>query len=179
MLKARSRRTSAEKKDGRSAARPQTETVSALQRLADASPAVSRLKRLGLVSASMQRQTHGVRQFAGGVLQLMKKPQAANQKLQNIINSLFKGAPAGGNRVGDGSAMAAANQEAIGGEKVGGRDHVKKLDSILNGLENLMDRHDNPRSPFTLSDADYATTEMLFRACNEAQVGHYDGDKYP
>jgi hypothetical protein len=184
MLKARSTRSSDEKTDGRSAARPQIESASALQRLADGSPVVSRLQRLGALYAPMQRHTHGVQQFAGGVLQRMNKPAAENQKLKNIIDALFKNRPAGGNKIGDGSAMAAANEEAIAkanGRKmqVGDADHIKKLDSILNGLENLMDRHENPRSPFRLSDEDYATAEMLFEACSDAQVGDYDGDRYP
>jgi hypothetical protein len=136
---------------------------------------VSRLQSLGALSAPMQRQVNGVQQFKRGVLQLMDKPAAENQKLKNIVNSLFKGAPAGGDRIGDGSAMAAANQEANGGEKVGGRDHVKKLQSIINGLNKLLDRDENPRSPFRLSDDDYNVAVDLVDACEDALAGVYQG----
>ena len=90
-------------------------------------------------------------QLVSNVAQLQPKPQFANQKLKNYANALFKNWPAGGRQVGDGSALAACHWEFLGRDKVNGADHQDKCRKILNGVENLLDKDQNPRSPFNLA----------------------------
>ncbi len=109
------------------------------------------------------------------VMQLQLKPIVANPKLQNIVNALFKAAPAGGAAIGDGSALAACAFEKGGGAKVGGCDHIKKCQDLLNGVSNLLDKHENDRSPFRLSPEDYEAALDLEEDLKDALDGTYAG----
>lgn len=154
---------------------------STLQRLADASDAVARLKSLAALAPArqanpLQRRSNGLMHGAQ-LLQRMPKPVVENERLGNVVNSLFKGAPARGRKIGDGSAMAAANAEVTGAVRgrVGGRDHVKKMDNTLGALNNILSKHYNRRSDFRLSAKDVATAKRLRRACMAAKAGTYRG----
>ena len=109
------------------------------------------------------------------VAQRMAKPAVTDGKLANIVNALFKGAPAGGSVIGDGSAFAACSHEVGGGAKVGGRNHEGKIQDIQRGLEKLQSKHNNTSSPVELSDADLAVVATLLTACEQALGGTYTG----
>ncbi len=123
-----------------------------------------RSDQTGPVSA-LQRASH--------VTQLQPKPQFAYQLLQNYANALFKNRPAGGRPVGDGSALAACHWEFHGLPKVNGADHQEKCDQILNGVERLLDKHENPRSPVNLSADDHTKAMDLEDDLNDALEGQY------
>ena len=105
----------------------------------------------------------------------MAKPAVTDGKLVNIVNALFKGAPAGGSVIGDGSAFAACSHEVGGGAKIGGRNHEGKITDIQKGLEKLQSKHNNPNSPVELSEADLAVVATLLTACTQALEGTYTG----
>lgn len=114
-------------------------------------------------------------QMESAVTQLQPKPVVANRRLANYVNALFKEAPVGGAQIGDGSAMAACAHEVNGGARVGGRDHIQKCREMLNGIRNLLDKDENPRSPFQLSDADYEVAANLEEDLEDALDGTYAG----
>ena len=66
-----------------------------------------------------------------------KKPEVENQKLNNIVNDLYKGQD-NPNHVGNGTTMDAVRNEIITGEPTFGRWHTQKLTDSLNGLNNLL-----------------------------------------
>jgi hypothetical protein len=107
----------------------------------------------------------------------MPKPTGiTDEKLQNIVNALFRDRPAGGAQVGDGSAMAALNHELTNpGARVGGRSHAMKIAETIGALENMKSKHDNPRSPYRLEPADLNIVTDLLAACRKAQRGEYTG----
>jgi hypothetical protein len=66
-------------------------------------------------------------------------PQVDNARLQNIVNALFHGV-GNENLIGDGSAMAAANHEALGGAQVEGRNHIASTTQLRSSLKNFLTR---------------------------------------
>jgi hypothetical protein len=107
----------------------------------------------------------------------MPKPTGiADAKLQNIVDALFRERPAGGAQIGDGSAMAALNHELTNpGARVGGRSHATKIAETIGALEKLKSKHDSPRSPYRLEQADLNIVVDLLAACRKAQRGEYTG----
>nr|WP_234795994.1 hypothetical protein [Mycobacteroides chelonae] len=68
------------------------------------------------------------------------KPVVENQKLQNIIDNLYKGVD-NPSRVGDGTTMDALKFELDNpGSQVGGRSHLIKSQETVNGLNKLLNR---------------------------------------
>ena len=157
---------------------------SLFQRLADSSAAVARLQALSAQVApvqrsalqdALQRRAAPMWQPAALKLQLMPKPQANNEKLANHINNLFRGAPARGRKIGDGSAMAACTHELKTGKPVGGRFHRQKIEDTRRGLQKLRQNHYDRGTKFHLTKADLKTVKTLMRACTEALAGKYNG----
>ncbi len=69
----------------------------------------------------------------------------ADQKLQNIINNLYKGTP-NPDRVGNSTTMDAIKEEMRTGQPVGGTfDSIKGAESAK-GLQNWLQR--NPNAPY-------------------------------
>ncbi|MFE7773970.1 polymorphic toxin-type HINT domain-containing protein [Streptomyces sp. NPDC057445] len=113
------------------------------------------------------------------------KPTAEHRKLQNIINTLYKGVGSP-DQIGDGSAMAAADHEAKGGPKVEGRDHVQKAKEMRDSLKNfLTDTEWKPRKggrkePLIRTPEDERLARTLIQALDDAIEGKYKGYKnYP
>ncbi|MFD7442914.1 polymorphic toxin-type HINT domain-containing protein [Streptomyces sp. NPDC059909] len=113
------------------------------------------------------------------------KPTAEHRKLQNIINTLYKGVGSP-DQIGDGSAMAAADYEAKGGPKVEGRDHVQKAKEMRDSLKNfLTDTEWKPRKggrkePLIRTPEDERLARTLIKALDDAIEGKYKGYKnYP
>jgi hypothetical protein len=109
------------------------------------------------------------------VFQLQVKPVVVDQKLKNIVNALFKAAPAGGAAIGDGSALAACTHEVGGGAQVGGCDHIQKCQDLLNGVTKLIGKHNNAQSPVNLSPADLLAATKLEQDLKDAIAGTYAG----
>ncbi len=57
-----------------------------------------------------------------------------NQKLKNLFGELYRE----GAVIGDGSAMAAANEQFKTGKLVGGRDHIIKIKERIKNLKNIL-----------------------------------------
>lgn len=122
-------------------------------------------------------------QLMRGVLQLQEKPKVSGNskdsvKLSNLVNSLFKEAPAGGAKIGDGSALAACNHEYKGGDLVGGADHQEKCRQVLNGIENLIKRTENPnviKGDNQLTPEDLVIAKSLQADLKKALKGDYEG----
>ncbi len=120
-----------------------------------------------------------------GIFQLQAKPVVTgvskdSVKLSNLVNSLFKAAPAGGAVIGDGSALAACSHEHNGGEKVGGADHQVKCQQVLNGINNLITRAGNQTvidAGNQLSDDDYNIAVALKTDLEAALAGTYEQDE--
>ena len=67
------------------------------------------------------------------------KPVAANEKLKNIINNLYKG-QSNPNRIGNGTTMDAIRSELATGKPTGGKYHSQKGQESIQGLRNLLDK---------------------------------------
>ncbi|MGW1883987.1 polymorphic toxin-type HINT domain-containing protein [Streptomyces sp. NPDC001970] len=113
------------------------------------------------------------------------KPTAEHRKLQNIINTLYKGVGSP-DQIGDGSAMAAADYEARGGPKVEGRDHVQKAKEMRDSLKNFLTdtewkpRKGGRREPLIRTPEDEQLARTLIKALDDAIEGKYKGYKnYP
>lgn len=111
-------------------------------------------------------------------------PKVDNQDLQNIINSMYKGV-GNPNRVGDGSAMAAANAEALGSEAVEGKDHVEKAKQMRAALNNFLTKDEKrlkggKKVPVVRTEKDIQIARTLMQAIDDAVAGTYKGSKnYP
>ncbi|MFI1941453.1 polymorphic toxin-type HINT domain-containing protein [Streptomyces purpureus] len=113
------------------------------------------------------------------------KPTAQHQKLQNIINTLYKGV-GHPDQIGDGSAMAAADYEANGGPKVEGKDHVGKAKEMRDSLKNFLTatewkpRKGAAKQPLIRTPEDEQLARTLIKALDDAIEGKYKGHKnYP
>jgi hypothetical protein len=116
-----------------------------------------------------------------GIFQLQAKPVVTGAskdsvKLANLVNSLFKAAPAGGGAaIGDGSALAACAYEQKGNPKVGGADHQEKCRQVLSGVSNLIARAANAdvKAADRLTAEDLAIAVQLETDLNDALAGTY------
>ncbi|WP_424210900.1 polymorphic toxin-type HINT domain-containing protein [Streptomyces sp. BI20] len=103
---------------------------------------------------------------------------ADNPLLQNRIDGLFHGwgAP---DAIGDGTSFAAANHEALGGEKVNGADHVASTRQIRGGLVKIlggakMNMGKGVKNQvIELNDRDRQILTSLVAAIDDAHAGNY------
>jgi hypothetical protein len=68
------------------------------------------------------------------------KPEVEDQKLNNILNNLYKGVD-NPNRTGDGTTADAVRHERATGEDVGGRNHTIKAQESVQALNNWLKSH--------------------------------------
>jgi RHS repeat-associated protein len=106
-------------------------------------------------------------------------PQVDNERLQNIVNSMFHGL-GNPNRVGDGSALAAANWEARGGSQVHGQNHLRSTTQIRGALRNFLDRDEirlrgGRRVPVVRTERDEQVANSFIAAIDDAHAGRYEG----
>jgi hypothetical protein len=100
------------------------------------------------------------------------KPTTGDADLQHLIDELYKGINRA-DRVGDGTAMAAASKQFHDGELLRGSDHLKSTAQMRSALKNWLDAH-----PGVSDDRELA--KALIRAINDAQAGNYpDFTRYP
>ena len=105
-------------------------------------------------------------------------PQVDDPALQNSINALFHGL---GNpdQVGDGSALAAANQQALDGELLHGQDHLRSTTQIRSALNNWLTKDIRLKGgrmvPRVRSEGDVKVANSLIQAIDDAQAGKYGG----
>jgi len=76
---------------------------------------------------------------------ILRTPRVASQKLQNIVNDLYKGTTNPG-RVGTGTTADAIRYELRTGERVFGRSHIQKGEDYLRALEKWLS--ENPTAPY-------------------------------
>lgn len=81
-----------------------------------------------------------------GDIDLDKKPTANSSKLQNFINSLYKG-QGNPNQIGNGTTMDSIRYEVETGNPVEGKFHSQKGQEFMNGINKLinsgsLDAHD-------------------------------------
>jgi RHS repeat-associated protein len=106
-------------------------------------------------------------------------PSVDNERLQNIVNTIFKGV-GNTNQIGDGTTMAAAAHEVGGGTKVGGRDHVAKAEQMRSALTNFLN-NDTTRVrggttvPVVRSARDVEVAQGLITALDDSLAGRYSG----
>ena len=76
---------------------------------------------------------------AMSVDELLPTPQVGSQKLQNIVNNLYKGTT-NPNRIGNGTTMDAIRNELATGAQTGSKWHIVKGQESLIGLNNWLRR---------------------------------------
>jgi len=69
-----------------------------------------------------------------GGINISQKPTVSNERLQNIVNNLYKG-QGGQNTVGNGTTMDAVRNEIKTGNPTNGRFHTQKLNESLTALQ--------------------------------------------
>ncbi|MFD0857229.1 polymorphic toxin-type HINT domain-containing protein [Actinomadura adrarensis] len=111
-------------------------------------------------------------------------PQVDNPRLQNFINALFHGL-GNPNRVGDGSAIAAANHEALGGDMVEGKDHLVGTTQYRRGInrfltEDTYRERGGRRVQVVRTGRDIQVARSVIAAIDDAHAGRYQGlENYP
>ncbi|MGW4937061.1 polymorphic toxin-type HINT domain-containing protein [Streptomyces sp. NPDC004166] len=122
--------------------------------------------------------------LAGGTAVLVHNsdggiPQVDNAKLQNIINALFHGV---GNArlIGDGTALAAANHEALGGEPVEGKNHIESTAQLRSSLSNFLTKDvirlkSGKKEAVVRTARDIEVANSLIEAIDDAHAGRYTG----
>jgi len=93
------------------------------------------------------------------------KPQVNDTKLANVVGNIFDH----GGTVGDGSTMAAINNEVRTGLPTTGHWHFIKGSDTVRGLENWL--RDNPNA----DPSDISTTQSLLQDLKDAFNGKYTG----
>lgn len=83
--------------------------------------------------------------FGGGKGDVLPTPLVGSQKLQNIINNLYKGTT-NPNRVGTGTTADAIRNERLTGLPTGGKSHLQKGTESVRALENWLSA--NPNAPY-------------------------------
>ncbi|MDX3231506.1 Hint domain-containing protein [Streptomyces sp. ME19-01-6] len=106
-------------------------------------------------------------------------PQVDNARLQNIVDALYHGLGSP-NPIGDGSAMAAANEEAQGGAKVEGKDHLKSTTQLRASLNNFLTKDEykpkgGKKETVVRSARDIRVAKSLIQAIDDAHKGKYKG----
>ena len=81
---------------------------------------------------------------AKGIDKILPTPEVASQKLQNIIDNLYKGTT-NPHRIGTGTTADAARHELATGQPVFGKYHLRKVQESIRGLENWLQK--NPNAP--------------------------------
>jgi hypothetical protein len=104
-------------------------------------------------------------------------PPVDNARLQNIVNALFHGL---GNAtlIGDGSAMAAANHEALGGAQVEGRNHMASTRQLQSSLKNFLTKDvirlkGGKKEAVVRTARDIEVANSLIAAIDDAHAGKY------
>ena len=97
------------------------------------------------------------------VINLSVKPIVQNQKLQNIINDIYKGLK-NPNKVGNGTTMDAIRNEIRTGLPTQGKFHFNKGQQYLNALRNLIKKG-------ILSTEDLKIAQALLEALINALAG--------
>jgi RHS repeat-associated protein len=110
------------------------------------SQGVPYLVRHQVSQMAQSRATEGVRQsVASAARAILATPKVGSQKLQNIINDVYKGTT-NPNRVGTGTTADAIRHELATGRSVGGRFHGQKGTEYARALENWL--RANPNAPY-------------------------------
>lgn len=86
----------------------------------------------------------------------------SNKKLKNLVGELYRE----GATVGDGSAMAAANEQVLTGKLTGGKDHILKIQERITNLNNIMRRE-------ILNDFDSRYAKELLNKMKKSLKGEY------
>ncbi|MFC8715842.1 DUF6531 domain-containing protein [Kitasatospora sp. NPDC057198] len=113
-----------------------------------------------------------------------KIPQVDNPRLQGIVDAMHHGL---GNEtlIGDGTALAAANHEALGGAKVHGRDHIASTGQYRAALNNFLTKDvvkekGGKKVPVVRTPRDIQVANSLMKAIDDAHAGKYTGlHNYP
>lgn len=95
-------------------------------------------------------------------INLDNKPKANSSKLQNFINSLYKG-QGNPNQIGNGTTMDSIRYELETGNPVEGKFHSQKGQEFINGITKLinsgsLDAHDEAIAKAIVSDLANALT---------------------
>ncbi|MGJ7418530.1 hypothetical protein AB9128_22065 [Streptomyces cinereoruber] len=106
-------------------------------------------------------------------------PSVDNPRLQNIVNALFHGV-GNENLIGDGSAMAAANHEALGGAQVEGRNHMASTAQLRSSLNNFLSKDvirlkGGKKETAVRTARDIQVANSLITAIDDAHAGRYSG----
>ena len=93
----------------------------------------------------------------GCSLSIDNKPTVSNEKLNNIVNDLYKG-QGGPNTIGNGTTMDAVRNEILTGKPTNGKFHTSKLNDYVNALEKRLragdlNNHDAEVAKRLLEDA--------------------------
>jgi RHS repeat-associated protein len=80
------------------------------------------------------------RAAARGARNILPRPTVSSQKLQNIVDNLYKGTT-NPNRVGTGTTADAIRHELATGQLVGGKSHLQKGTESIRALENWLMRN--------------------------------------
>lgn len=99
----------------------------------------SAVERLGVRGGEAAIGRVGIRD-AEVVESILPTPRVASQKLQNLIDNLYKGTT-NPNRVGNGTTMDAIRNEIATGASTGGKMHTIKGQETLQGLNNWLQRN--------------------------------------
>lgn len=127
--------------------------------------------------------THTYYVSAGGVSVLVHNdspiPSVDNEKLQSIVTALFHGV-GNPNQVGDGSAMASASSETLGGALVENRDLILSTTQWRNSLVNFLTNESRrlrsgKKVPIVRSARDIQVATSLISAIDDAHAGKYEG----
>jgi hypothetical protein len=100
----------------------------------------------------------------GGIkIDIDVKPTVTNEKLNNIVNDLYKG-QGGANTIGNGTTMDAVRNEILTGQATNGKLHTSKLNDYVNALEKRLRAGD-------LNPNDEAIVNALIEDAKNALVG--------
>ena len=111
--------------------------------------------------------SEAIRNGQGRVTQ---RPSVEDQKLNNIINDMFKGESRtqGGNQIGSGSTADAARAELATGIQLFGKDHVQKARELIGRLERFERRQRNGAPDQRSSPADQEVARRLLDDLRDA-----------
>ncbi|WP_433327510.1 hypothetical protein [Spirillospora sp. CA-294931] len=108
-------------------------------------------------------------------------PKVDSERLQRTVNALYHGV-GNPNQIGDGSAMAAANHEALGGPNVEGKSHITSTTQLKASLEKFLRENETRlkggrKVPNVKSARDIEVAKSLIQAIDDALAGKYKGFK--
>ncbi|MFC8797985.1 polymorphic toxin-type HINT domain-containing protein [Promicromonospora sp. NPDC057138] len=117
--------------------------------------------------------------LAGDVPVLVHNSGGYSEPVQNILDALSHGVNSA-NPIGDGTALAAANNEVLTGQLTEGVDHVKSTQQYQNRLIKMRDGV--PIGPsrskakvIPLTDVDRPAVKGMISAIDDAHAGQYKG----